>query len=422
MKPTLLRAAFTASILFASQAPANDSWTQIPVPLEQYTVTVDHQDKQIRPSCAFGQPYSFYLKPGKTDKLLVYFNGGGACWNYGTCAITPGGRPSYLPSTDAANNPNTMAGLLDVKNPDNPYKDWTMVFLPYCTGDIFLGSKDTTYQNPLNPADSTDSVSVHHHGYDNFLYVMNYLRQQRLDRAKALHLSNDDSFPKKVLVTGFSAGSYGATLNYPWLKKIVAAEHTKVSLISDGGVGVITDGFLRTGLFGPDSSWYIDQNLHSLFDTLQNQNGANFLPQAYRLLATRYQYDRFAQYTTAYDAVQKLFWDMMLASDGLAPYGYSDWNEEMTRITGGLENSLPRNYRAYIDPGCNHTILRFNEFYSSSRQGISFIDWTTAMTGENYASKTDWQNLSCTPGVDCGEESLTRTGIESCLDRTFNVP
>lgn len=91
----------------------------------------------------------------------------------------------------------------------------------------------------------------------------------------------------------------------------------------------------------------------------------------------------------------------------------------MNVIANDLKSTLPKNYRAYIDPGCNHTIFRHDEFYTSSINGVRFLDWAKAITSSDTA---DWQNLSCTPGLDCGEGQLTPTGIQACLDRSFNTP
>src|SRR5690242_12497621 len=42
--------------------------------------------------CAKGQPYSFFVHPGTSANLLIYFDGGGMCWNDATC----GPRQSQL--------------------------------------------------------------------------------------------------------------------------------------------------------------------------------------------------------------------------------------------------------------------------------------------------------------------------------------
>ncbi|ATG92440.1 pectin acetylesterase-family hydrolase [Methylomonas koyamae] len=415
MKPFVSNAALAVLLGFAAATQATDLWQKVEVTPGQYQVKVGDSQKLVTPSCAFGQPYSFYVKPGKADKVLLYFNGGGACWNYGTCSM----QSTYVPDADVdANNPNKMAGLLNAEDPDNPYKNWTMVFVSYCTGDVFLGSKDTVYQNPFNP-DPTDAVAIKHRGFDNFLYVVDYFKRERKNKFSPLHAGRIEI--DKILVAGSSAGSYGAALNYPWVQKLLGKD-AKVSLLSDGGMGVITDGFLAAGVFGPNSGWNINTNLHPIFKTLPSAPATDFLPRAYRTLAAQYPKERFAQYTTAYDVVQKLFLNIMEQNDGVPAdqlSGFGSWSTGMNTIAGGLKTALPKNYRAYIDPGCNHTIFRFDEFYTSALNGIRFVDWAKAIVTNDNA---DWQNLSCTPGVDCGEQNLTQEGVLACLARSFGTP
>ena len=36
--------------------------------------------------CSLGTPYAYYVHPGTVNRLVVYFQGGGACWNDFTCS------------------------------------------------------------------------------------------------------------------------------------------------------------------------------------------------------------------------------------------------------------------------------------------------------------------------------------------------
>lgn len=428
MKSIFFGGVCSASILFASAAQANGAWG---IPQEaplQATVTVGGEDKQIYPSCALGEPYSFHFKPGKRDKLVVYYNGGGACWDSPTCVVSlSSNTPVYVPTVGVANDPAVMGGILDVNDPRNPYADWSMLFISYCTGDVHVGSTDTVYDNPYpTPLLPDPQVTIHHRGFDNSLYAINWLKDNHPEIA-----------PDKLLVAGSSAGAYGATLNYPILKSYYP--DAKMYEVSDGGMGVIKDAHaFVNAVFGEDSNWNIHETFHSLFTSLPGailadplNYAANFIPEVYHRLSAAYPKDKFAQYTTAYDAVQMLVWDIMLKSNtpqfwGLGlfdPIFIGEWNAVVNSITGGLRESIPKNFRSYIDRGCNHTIFRFDEFYSSSltsstEHAISFIDWLTALTGGDH---TNWQNLSCTPGGDCAE-NLNDEGINDCLTRTFNAP
>lgn len=448
MKSTFLWGVCAVSIFLAGAAQAkqtNGSWEEIPValaPRNGYKVKVGDEKKVIYPSCALGQPYSFHFKPGKRDKLLVYYNGGGACWDSNTCVgslqVLPPQQPAYIPSTAIQNDPAKMGGIL-AANENNPYANWSMLFISYCTGDVHVGSTVTNYEYPLG---SGNMVPIYHRGFDNSLYALNWVKGK--------------INPDKILVAGSSAGSYGAMLNLPWLKSIFKSpklkeydpDANKTFAVSDGGMGVITDVHeFVNAVFGEhpveeSSVWNIYHTLHPTYTSFPSLPDAvidqpeNFMPVTYKKLIARYPNDRVAQYTTAYDAIQIFFWDIMLNPDtpgewgaGLSsPLFIGQWNFEMNTITGGLRASLPHNYRLYIGPGCNHTILHDDDdFYNSSLTSskgktITFLQWLTAMTEEKNADKKNWQNLSCTPGVDCGEENLTPEGIQACLARTFFAP
>lgn len=72
--------------------------------------------------------FAFQVIPGDTDKLLFYFQGGGACWDKVSTVTVP------LCTTDAS--PSGLNGIFDRSNLDNAYRDYTVVQVLYCSGDI----------------------------------------------------------------------------------------------------------------------------------------------------------------------------------------------------------------------------------------------------------------------------------------------
>lgn len=413
-----------ALVFFVSYASADDRFIKIEAPFE-YDLVVDGEPKHISPRCALSEytqePYSFYVKKGKKNRIVIFFNGGGACWNDPTCQPD---STIYVPSNSAKNNPNQMDGLFNVDNEANPYKDWTMVFLPYCTGDIFLSSQEKTYINTRpTPEFPYTSFTLNHHGYDDFLYVMDYIKKNLVSRWFPL---------RKVMVAGSSAGAYGATLNFPRIREMLPVRwFTRVFLINDGGNGVITDEILDDAFFGETSSWKIDANLHPNLQHLVNEQvGTDLMSNAFKSLISHYPRDRFAQYTAAYDVVQTLFINIMLYQDNPElwfgfDYDFFEWNDAVDSITGELSDASSK-HRRYIEAGCDHTILRFPEFYESAfpNEGISFLQWMSSMTREKGAERGDWINLSCTlsPDGDCGEDHLTPEGTNACLERITSLP
>jgi hypothetical protein len=90
---------------------------------------------------------------GTTADLVVFLQGGGACWEYYTCGLVhtattgPFGPSQFVtsaynlyPSSWArrANLPTALANA-------------TVVFVPYCTGDVHGGNAVTTYTMPSFP-------------------------------------------------------------------------------------------------------------------------------------------------------------------------------------------------------------------------------------------------------------------------------
>jgi hypothetical protein len=420
MRPQVLWGACGVSILLAGTAHAIGTWEQVSVPQGQHVVTIGGEDKTIFPGCQFGEPYSFHFKDGKDDKLLIFYNGGGACWDSSTCVesiLSPDVDPVYVPSTTIANNPADMGGILDAGNPENPYTDWSMLFISYCTGDVHVGSQVTAYEYPPG---STNFVPINHRGFDNFLYAMDWLKT-----------SHPEIVPKKIFNVGSSAGAYGAALNYPWVYEFYPSAD-KIFLVGDGGFGVLTYAVeFVDAVFEEPSNWNLHGTLHPILISLPNavvEQPESLIPETYNLLRAEYPKEKFAQYTTAYDAVQILFWDIMQNPDDPSVWGQGlgdpdvifGWNYEMNGIDGSLQLSLPDNYRSYIGPGCNHTIFRYNDdFYDSSLTSISFLQWLSAMTGGKEKDKGDWQNLSCTTSSNCGEENLSSEGISACLARSL---
>ncbi len=114
-----------------------------------------------------------------SPNVMIYLEGGGACFN-DACDFSAFSIP-FVPPFD---------GIFNRDNPDNPVRDWSMIYVPYCTGDIHGGDADTELGGALR----------HFHGYTN---ITRYLERWVPTFAGA----------EKVLLTGISAGGFGAGLN-----------------------------------------------------------------------------------------------------------------------------------------------------------------------------------------------------------------
>lgn len=383
MKSLLLLVAifiFSVQPLSAKHNKSMPNWQTILVGSEMDIIDDQGNTQTISPACAFdsianpagGPPldnaFQFYFKPGKTDKLVVYFNGGGACWDDATCvaslalAAVPGARPSYNPSILQANSPEGAGGIFDDNNNKNPFKNWSKVFIPYCSGDLHIGSNVVDYSDVDGSVTGYPgaTVKVKHHGFDNFMAVREWLKN---------NLDNKEGKGKKVkelLVTGSSAGGYGATLNFPYLKS--AFPYARAALFADASQAIVTEGFIDD-VFTLGKTWNIEQTLSPVFyDTFGAFNAYGFNTQIFGLLTQTFPDSRFAQYTTAYDAVQVQFLKIMRQIDagnndpslwGLTNDDTSyflEWNFRMENSLADLSANTD-NYQYYIGAGSIHTIL-----------------------------------------------------------------
>ncbi len=167
-------------------------------------------------TCSDGSPYKFWVEFSETsDNVIVFFEGGGACWDFESCSGNSGIRgaanPNGLPDSHA-DLLFEVAGLevgasqvypLLNQDPDvSPMADWNKVFVGYCTGDVYSGSRTVTYQDPdgIEP-----DLEFRHAGHQNILAMTEML---------------NDMFTTvpKLFVSGCSAGGAGAIVNYYFLR------------------------------------------------------------------------------------------------------------------------------------------------------------------------------------------------------------
>jgi len=170
-------------------------------------------------SCANGTPGGFALNPssGSTD-LMIWMRAGNMCYDYDTCITQQ--VAAFLNGYDDAGYQMDLHGLLrngafDRTQAANPFRAFNFAYIPYCTGDLHSGNQVTTYTAP----DGGMGV-IHHVGYANVGAVL-----QRLV----------PTFPsvRRVVVTGSSAGGFGAAFNYQRIKAAFPA--ATVYLVDDSG-------------------------------------------------------------------------------------------------------------------------------------------------------------------------------------------
>ena len=308
--------------------------------------------------------FKFWARRGVSNNVVVFFDGGGACWDDLTCAVPRlashrgEGDGFYKAELMPDDDPNNLSGIFDLDNPRNPVRDWSFVFVPYCTGDVHSGSNTATYTNP----DTGESFSIQHRGADNFRVVLEWMRQ------------NFDA-PEQILVAGSSAGAYGAATHYAAIRE--AFPSGRAVMFGDAGQGVTTRDFLNVR----NASWH-----YQLPDTIFGADGSVTADEdIVGLLATHFPNDRFAQYTTAQDITQTAFYALMGASGACRA-----WNQKMASDLERRQDAP--NFRSYVGAGQSHTILRTPLFYSQRSGGEPFAEWMAKAIDDDAEG---WANRAC---------------------------
>ncbi len=281
------------------------------------------------------------LNPDST-KLMIYLEGGGACFN-DACDFTAFSIP-FVPPTD---------GVFNRLNPGNPVADWNMVYVPYCSGDIHGGDKDTVLADKLR----------HFRGYSN---ITKYLERWVPSFSKV----------KTVLITGISAGGFGSGLNAEQVAQAFGPSREFI-LLDDSGpplsnkvippclqrqfreVWGLDNTFLATcGADCPDkddfASGFIDH------------------------LAKRYPNTRAAIFSNIRDAVISGY-----MGAGWANGTYNDCSGGLSMVPGEVYQQdlldLREKYRnrasTYYVPGIGHTALRSPLFWTTIVNGTSLPKW-----------------------------------------------
>lgn len=302
---------------------------------------------RIRPGdptvCALGSEYSFWARQGASDHLMIYFEGGGGCWDAESCALSSG---LYVPDVGrSATDFQIGQGIFDLDNPDNPFKDYDMVFIPVCTGDLHMGSYTRTYTDADN-----NELTIEHQGFTNASTVLNWVYGSIPD-------------PESLLVAGCSAGSTGAVGHTPY----IVEQYPNVPTYQIG-----------------DSLGYIFQTYLDV-ETKQNtlSNLAGWIPafetmtvdeltlaQIYASEASYYPNVRFAQFNYQADDVQSAFYEAL----GADP---ANWYADLIASLDEIHGAAP-NFYSYTAEGRQHCILPLREFYSTEIDGVRFRDWAAA--------------------------------------------
>ena len=141
-----------------------------------------------------GDRYRAFFKKESSNKVLIYFAGGGVSVNE-DMAKDDTYNTKEIAIDMIANVTMNMGGIAsDVEG--SPFEDWSIILFPYATGDFHAGTGEFHYTD----TDGKEKI-LYHNGYVNYTETMKKVME-------SAGISDADT----VLVTGYSAGGFGAAL------------------------------------------------------------------------------------------------------------------------------------------------------------------------------------------------------------------
>jgi hypothetical protein len=294
--------------------------------------------------CADGKPTGLAVNlTDRSPNAVIFLMGGGACWDYAGCYESPlasyvasGFRESDMPFLTIA---TTAVGLLNRDDPTNPFRDYSVIAVPYCTGDAFTGSRTAVY----------DGRETMHVGHAN---VMAYLKRLV------------PTFPnaERIVVVGASAGGIGAAFNWWHIQK--AFGDIRVDMIDDSGAVLpspyLSDALLQTWR----DTWGIDEGLPPGCAECKTKLGALF---SYTAAAT----PKGRGALLSYDP------DSVLP--GFMSISQSQFAKGLDALAAESLDPLPR-VRYFFRGESSHVLMPHSDL---EQNGVRLWDWISAMESDD---------------------------------------
>jgi hypothetical protein len=303
------------------------------------------------PICIAGTPFTVFTKAQNPSKLMIFEQGGGACW-----------QDFYFCNILADANPPPLAGPVSgiwVDSFDtgtevipNPIGDWSVVYVPYCDGSVFIGDNDVVDANfPFGPV-------RFHRGLRNASAAMDLARAE---------------FPtaRRVLLAGSSAGGVGVASISPFLARFLFGNVIRLQVFNDAGpVAINLDEVAAIQARAAD--WQFGQFYPASCTECDDEG------QATALIDWRLANDSTIQeafYSTDGDATDRFFLNIPTQEE---------YRELIVTEHGLLNESYPNRYRRFIRSGDDeHTALQLPTFYLGEANGTPLYEWTDGFVNKS---------------------------------------
>jgi hypothetical protein len=323
----------------------------------------DQRWKKVLPGgdceCADGSEFAFWERRADPTRVVFFLDGAGTCTDATTCAFTGLGNPGEenYDWSIYGEDPASEDGIFDFARADNPFLEYSFIFVPSCTGDIHLGDVTREYSPEL---------TVEHNGFVNGTTALGYLAEHYPDAAQ-------------VVVVGKTAGSIAAPV-YGGLAADLLRD-AQVTVLGAQSGHIPDDPDLNAeigelwGAYDTMPEWEVNDGL-----TARDWGPTRFWIQAglhdpdLMLARFDYAYDREAA-----EGAKERGWDPSKLLDVI------DANEAAIEKAGVVLHS-------YTAAGDGHGIFEYERFYEIEVNGVKLVDWVSTLIEGEWLDDVHCQN------------------------------
>lgn len=324
------------------------------------TSTIVYPKGETRCIYSHSGDFGFQVWPGSSSKLMIYFQGGGACWTKDTSIPVPTCTTSCTPQIEL--------GVFDKNNAENPFADYTIVHIMYCSGDAHAGLSTRDYND-------WSGAAIEQRGATNVFATLDWIIAQ-----KSFFSTGID----ELIVAGASAGSLGAQV---WADQVISKLEATIgvrrsAVLADSYAGVFPDGSQGPTMqdFGICDSGVLDLSP----DLVEKcEQGVLTLQDIAGRAMERHPDVPFAFIQSKRDIVQKAYYDLIDLTEERTVTAITD-RDFFAGFNSIFEDyvKIHDNVLFYIVDSAEHTYTELNLLYHATASGafgggtgVTLVEW-----------------------------------------------
>jgi hypothetical protein len=313
--------------------------------------------------CRDGSSTGIGVRYGSGSGVAIYFEGGGACFNALTCGANPA---NFGAGQFAAFSAGANSGIYDSDDPDNPLADWSIVYVPYCTGDVHAGARaNGTLPDFPGPQQFVGYLNVGHF----------------LQRVVPTFLGEVDH----VLVTGVSAGGFGAAFNYDRIAD--AFPNDRVTLLDDSGPPMSDDYMAPCLQKKWREAWNLDETMPADCANCFPEDGGGIVNLG-AYIGEKHSDQRLALVSSLGDQTIRFFFGFGNDEcNALFPSTSEDkFAEGLVDLRDNWMNEPAGVWGTFFLSGTQHTWIGGGSFDNAESGGVKLNDWVRELLAGNVSN------------------------------------